>query len=351
MLSNWLGETGYQVEVARDGEEAWKILEQDGSPELVILDWMMPGIDGAEICRRLRSKQSELYHYVLLITAKSHKQDHAFALEVGADDYLVKPFDLVELRSRLAVAARIVSVQRRLIDARESLRVQATKDGLTGIWNRMTFLDLFETELDRASRSGSTTGLLMLDIDHFKKINDRFGHLTGDLALTEIAARLKRLLRSYDFLGRYGGEEFMIALPGVTQVQLYEIAERIRLSIANEPMIFGKTEVNVSLSIGAVGVAPGPTNPMHAIAVADVALYHAKNVGRNCTVACQRPWLEVAQSDCSSHSLCSDCYRDLAAKSCVVESQRSRSDEFKLHKLWTIFPLESGVPAMGDVKA
>src|SRR5579863_6683175 len=97
MLSNWLSGAGYQVEVASDGEEAWKILDQDDSPELVILDWMMPGIEGTEICRRLRSKQSDFYHYVLLITAKRQKQDIAFALEAGADDYLVKPFDLVEL--------------------------------------------------------------------------------------------------------------------------------------------------------------------------------------------------------------------------------------------------------------
>lgn len=351
MLFNWLDKMGYEVEVAKDGEEAWKILDQNGSPELVILGWMTPGIDGMEICRKLRSKQSEFYHYVLLITARSNKQDIAFALEAGADDYLVKPFDLDELSSRLAVANRIVSVQHQLIKARENLRVQATKDGLTGVWNRVTFLNLFESELDRASRSGATTGLLMLDIDHFKKINDRFGHLSGDLVLKEIADRLKRFLRSYDFLGRYGGEEFMIALPGVTKAQLHEIAERIRLSIANEPVSLNASEINITLSIGAADVTPGRKNPIHAIAVADVALYHAKNMGRNCTVACQKPWLEVVQSDCNSHSLCSSCIRNLAANSCIVESKSSHSDSLKMRKLWNIFPLESGMPAMGDMRS
>ncbi len=351
MLLNWLEEEGYRVEVAKDGEEAWEILNQTGSPELIILDWMMPGIDGMEICRRLRSRQSEFYHYVLLITAKSHKQDIAFALEAGADDYLVKPFDLDELRARLVVANRIVAVQRQLINARESLRVQATKDDLTGTWNRATFLDLFEGELDRASRSGVTTGLLMLDIDHFKKINDKYGHLTGDLALKEIAVRLKHLLRSYDFLGRYGGEEFLIALPGVTKVQLFEIAERIRLSIANQPLIFGKTEINISLSVGAVDVTPGKKNPMHAIAVADVALYHAKNLGRNRTVACHKPWLEIVQSDSNAHSVCSKCHQNSATQCCVAESQSSHWDSFKPRKQWTMFPVESGMPPIGEVRA
>jgi diguanylate cyclase (GGDEF)-like protein len=234
---------------------------------------------------------------------------------------------------------------------RESLRDQATKDGLTGVWNRVAFLDLFGAELDRATRSAATTGLLMLDIDHFKTVNDRFGHLAGDLALKEVANRLKHQLRSYDFLGRYGGEEFMIALPGVTKLQLVEIAERIRIAVANEPVLLGTAQVTIKLSIGAVGVAPGEKDPAHAIAVADVALYHAKNVGRNCTVACLRPCVEVVQSDCSPHSLCSGCYGNSIAMSCVVESQSSQSDAFKLHKLWTVFPLEAGTPPMGDVRA
>jgi two-component system, cell cycle response regulator len=351
MLSNWLEADGYRVEVAKDGEDAWRTLDQPGSPELVILDWMMPGIDGTEICRRLRTRQSEFYHYVLMITAKSHKQDIAFALEAGADDYLVKPFDLDEFRARLVVANRIVAVQHQLIDARESFRVQATKDDLTGTWNRVTFLDLFEGELDRASRAGVTTGLLMLDIDNFKEINDGFGHLTGDLALIEIAGRLKRMLRSYDFLGRYGGEEFLIALPGVTKAQLCEIAERIRLSIANAPLVLGKTEIKITLSIGAVDIAPGRKNPEQAIAIADVALYHAKNLGRNRTVACPKPWHEHLQFDGTAHSLCSTCHHDSATQCCVIESQSSHWASFKPREVSNMFPVAAALSPVGEARA
>ena len=212
LLQHWLTAWGFEVAVARDGTEAWNVLQQQPSPKLVITDWVMPGVDGIELCRRLRN-QSEYYRYILMITASGTKEHLAHALESGADDCIAKPFQEHELRARVHVASRILALQDALIEAREEIRKQAMKDSLTGLWNRAAFKELFELELDRASRSGGRTGLLLLDLDHFKRTNDVFGHITGDVVLRKAARLLKQNVRSYDFVGRYGGEEFLIAFP------------------------------------------------------------------------------------------------------------------------------------------
>ena len=338
MLLAWLQAWGYPVVTAENGDDAWNILMQDGSPELLIMDWMMPGIDGVELCRKLRKVQSNFYRYILLITAKSKKEDVACALEAGADDYLAKPFDFVDLRSRLTVATRILSVQDDLIKARDSLRDQATVDGLTGVWNRAAFLDLFRGELDRAARTRTMTGLLMLDLDHFKKVNDTFGHAAGDAVLKETATRLKGALRSYDFLGRYGGEEFFITLPNASRNQLCEIAERIRLSVVTEPVRYENIEIKIGLSIGAVEVKPGRISALEAIAVADVGLYHAKNTGRNRTVYCQRPWQELLQSKDSGLACCKECQFE-QMKQCIVSAPgHSLEHPVEVGEPWILYP-------------
>lgn len=343
MLLGLLQAWGYPVVTAENGDDAWNILMQDGSSELLILDWMMPGIDGVELCRKLRKVQSNLYRYILLITGKSKKEDVACALEAGADDYLTKPFDLVDLRSRLTVATRILSVQDDLIKARDSLRDQATVDDLTGVWNRAAFLDLFQGELDRAARTRTMTGLLMLDLDHFKKVNDSLGHAAGDAVLKETAARLKSALRSYDFLGRYGGEEFLITLPRASRNRLCEIAERIRLSVVTEPIRYGEIDIKIGLSIGAVEVMPGERSALEAIAVADVGLYHAKNTGRNRTVYCQRSWQELLQPQDSNLAFYKECTLE-HMKQCIVSvpghsSKRSSEDG----EPWIMYPYMVGV--------
>ena len=187
------------------------MLDAQEPPEVVILDWDLPGVDGIELCRKLRDKSRSYYDYNLMITGRTDEADLVHALESGADDCIGKPFGELELRARLLVASRILALQNELIHAREELRMQSMRDGLTGLWNRMAFLDLLKRELARAGRAGGQTGLLLIDLDHFKQTNDTYGHPVGDLVLKETARRLRQSVRSYDFVGRYGGEEFLIA--------------------------------------------------------------------------------------------------------------------------------------------
>ncbi len=281
ILQRWLENWGYQVIVAEDGTRAWEILQEERPPELVILDWVMPGVDGVELCRRVRERQRAPYQYILVVTAKDDRQDVINGLEAGADDYLTKPFDKGELRARLRVGNRILTLQDDLIQARDELRFQATHDVLTGIWNRAAILDLLHRELERADRSHGSTGVLMIDLDHFKAINDTYGHLVGDLVLRETAQSIVRVVRAYDFLGRYGGEEFLVVLPGCDKQQAQQSAERVRLSIACTPVLTASVEISVTASIGAT--ATQNINETEVLAIADKALYQAKNAGRNRT--------------------------------------------------------------------
>ena len=284
ILQSWLETWGYQVVVAPDGTRAWNILQQECPPELLILDWVMPGIDGTELCRRIRERQRTSYQYILLVTAKDDKQDVVRGLEAGADDYLTKPFDRSELRARLRVGRRILTLQADLIQAREDLRFQATHDALTGIWNRGALLDLLNRELERAARSQTFTGVLMLDLDHFKNVNDTYGHLAGDVVLKEVARRISHVVRPYDLVGRYGGEEFLVVLPGCDMNQVQQSAERIRSLVASGPVLAASSEICVTISIGAAVATPGMTAEKEILLTADSAMYRAKNTGRNQTV-------------------------------------------------------------------
>ncbi len=192
ILQSWLENWGYRVTIAEDGARAWEILQHDVPPQLLILDWMMPAINGLELCRKVRDRNQVPYQYILLATAKDAKQDLVRGLEAGADDYLTKPFDKSELQARLRACNRILTLQDDQIRAQEQLRFQATHDTLTGVWNRGAILETLRRELERAARSKTATGLLMLDIDHFKNINDTYGHLTGDAVLKEVTQRISR---------------------------------------------------------------------------------------------------------------------------------------------------------------
>ena len=285
ILKSWLENWGYRVIVAQDGTAAWNILQQERPPELLILDWVMPGLDGLQLCRRIRERQTTPYQYILLVTAKDDAEDVVTGLEAGADDYLTKPLDRSELRARLRVGRRILTLQKGLIQAREALRFQATHDVLTGIWNRGALLDLLQREIERASRSQSSTGLLMLDLDHFKKVNDTYGHLAGDVVLREVARRISEVVRSYDLVGRYGGEEFLVVLPDCFKDQALQSAERIRAVIAERPVLSAGVEILVTASIGVTVTTADSVAEKEILAIADTALYAAKSAGRNCTAA------------------------------------------------------------------
>ncbi|SPF46554.1 Response regulator receiver modulated diguanylate cyclase [Candidatus Sulfopaludibacter sp. SbA4] len=282
MLRTMLTKWGYEAVMARDGVEAWQILQAPDSPRLAILDWMMPGMDGVEVCRRVRAADREPYIYILLLTARTESQDIVEGMDAGADDYLTKPFNAHELRVRLRAGSRILDLQEELLVAREALREQATHDSLTGLLNRASILQALQNELSRADRESQPVSLLMVDLDRFKNINDTHGHLAGDAVLREAARRMKSAIRRYDAIGRYGGEEFLILLPGCEGETARLQAERVRESLAASPFTSGADSVSVTCSIGASWRGrPGISDTDSLVRDADLALYCAKDRGRN----------------------------------------------------------------------
>ena len=273
---------GHEVIVCSDGAEAWNILQGDDPPKLVIVDWMMPKMDGVSLCREIRKDGERPYTYIILLTAKNEKEDVVEGLESGADDYVIKPFDTHELRVRVRAGSRIIRLQEDLMVALAASEFQATHDPLTGLWNRRAILEILHKEMDRSRREAAPLGLIMLDLDHFKQVNDTYGHQAGDEVLHEVARMMVASLRSYDSAGRYGGEEFLMVLPGCDEQEARGIAERIRsLSASNRFEISqGALEVTISLGVAAAdGSNDGGTDSL--IRAADEALYRAKRLGRN----------------------------------------------------------------------
>ena len=288
LLEATLRKWGYEVRVACDGNEAWNILRGEDPPRIAILDWVMPGMSGPEVCKRVRehAKNGELnYTYLLLLTSKSQREDLIEGMEAGADDYLTKPFDQHELKVRLRAGTRVIDLQRELVAAREELREQATKDFLTRIWNRSSILDILQRELIRGARERRSLGVVLADLDHFKGINDTFGHFAGDAVLREFTRRVSGAMRSYDSMGRYGGEEFLVILPGCDDLCTASQADRMRVAVSQDPMIIDDRPHPLTASFGAVCFKPGMNVTAESlIRIADDALYEAKRQGRNCTV-------------------------------------------------------------------
>ncbi|MBI4772991.1 MAG: diguanylate cyclase [Deltaproteobacteria bacterium] len=282
ILESTLAKCGYEVTAVRDGAEAWRAMQADNPPLLVVLDWIMPEMDGVEVCRNIRAHipMHERYVYIILLTSKGSKEEVVVGIEAGADDYMVKPFHPQELRVRIRAGQRIVELHSELVSAKEALKIQATLDTLTGLLNHGAILERLKMELSRARRERRSLGVAMIDIDHFKRVNDSLGHLTGDGVLRECAKRILSTVRDYDSVGRYGGEEFLIILPGVQEVEAKNVLERVRMAVGEREMVLADKAIRVTVSSGVVS-SDGSGNADEVIQAADAALYQAKKLGRN----------------------------------------------------------------------
>jgi len=282
MLQKMLLQWGYEVIVVSDGQKAWDEIQRENGPRMALLDWMMPGMEGAEICRKVRETIRDRYVYIILLSVRAELEDIVAGIESGADDYIVKPFRVDELRARLRAGARVLTLQEDLVEAREALREQATRDRLTGAWNRGAIFDILQNELARSARTGEPLIALMADLDGFKPVNDRYGHMAGDAVLRQAAARMRASVRRYDSVGRYGGEEFLIVLPGVELPAGLVLAERIRDAIAAESFYLSEAEIRLTCSLGAACATPPAIQEADdLVRQADAALYQAKRMGRN----------------------------------------------------------------------
>jgi two-component system, cell cycle response regulator len=302
MIGSHLKEWGFDFVTVADGKAAWKLLKASDAPRLALLDWVLPEIDGIDLCRRLRSQPGHApYTYTILLTAKSRKQEMLEAMEAGADDFLAKPFDPLELKAHLRVGKRIVDLQQKLVSANDALHFAACHDFLTGAWNRAEILAFLQRELARTRRSATPVGIVLLDVDHFKSVNDKFGHETGDFVLKEIATRLSASGREYDGVGRYGGEEFLLVIPGCDLETTVRRADQIRNLIATMPISTPHGALNVTVSMG-VTVAESSTDPESLLRNADVALYQAKRNGRNRVEQLYSPDEIAATPEATLHS-------------------------------------------------
>lgn len=281
VLKKW----GYQVISVASGAEAWEILQKEDSPQIAILDWMMPGHSGPEVCSLVRQQGRRQYTYIILLTSRHEKEDLIAGMESGADEYLVKPFDNNELKVRLGPGRRIIELQAELLQAQEALREQAMRDALTQLWNRRAIFEILRREMARCRREGTALGVALADLDKFKSINDTYGHLAGDTVLREVAGRIGGSIRPYDAAGRYGGEEFLLILPGCGDQEAVHTAERMRQTIEAAPVVLPDGELPVTASFGVTSLPGGyEGTPESLVRLADEALYQAKSQGRNRSV-------------------------------------------------------------------
>jgi len=274
-IGGYLGDWGLEHVAVGTGTDAVKLLEAPNPPDLAILDWLLPGLDGIDVLRRIRKLSQGNYIYTMMLTAKNRKQDLLLAMEAGADDYLSKPVDPAELRSRIMVGKRILDLQ-------QSLRFAATHDFLTNQLNRAEIIAALEREFSRSGREDKPASLILADIDHFKRVNDTLGHAAGDEVLKQVASRLKADLRPYDLVGRYGGEEFILILPGCPLEIGARRADEIRKLVGKDPINtpFGTATATVSMGVTATSSTADGT-AAELLHEADVSLYAAKNNGRN----------------------------------------------------------------------
>lgn len=289
LLKTYLSSEGYDIVMASNGVDALQKINQL-SPSIIILDVVLPDMDGFQICRKLKSSKTTSFIPVILVTALRGDDERIKGTTAGADDFITKPYNRVELITRVKSLIRIKHLHKSLEQkyheleiVKEKLKKLAVTDGLTGLFNYRAFKNQIHYEIVRSKRFNLPVSLLMIDIDHFKKYNDTFGHPNGDKVLKKFSELLTINLREIDTIARYGGEEFAIILPGTNKKASYIVAEKLRKLIEeyNFPLTEKLPDKKLTISIGIASFPDDVEDEEKLISSADKALYNAKNSGRN----------------------------------------------------------------------
>lgn len=296
VLETALTEWDYEISSCSDGPAALQALVT-ASPafDYALLNWRLPDLDGLSICQA--AKQQDLRHtYTMLMVPPEGKEGLLACLEAGADDYLCQPMDAQQLRLRLKTGQRVLALRRELADALETIRHHTTQDGVTGLWNREALLDSLDRELMRSRRESTPLGLVLLDVDDFRLVNDTFGRKAGDGALRQIGQRIRRSLRPYDGCGRYVGNQFLVLLPGCDTPTAGTLAERLRTSVSAHPIKLdeGTVRVTVSAGVAAAGMLEEMRSPDGLLRAVEAALCKAKQPGQNSlAMVAKGSWLNL----------------------------------------------------------
>ncbi len=280
ILSKVVSDLGYEPITVNNGADALESIKQKECP-VVLLDWMMPGMDGIEVCREIRMLDSEKVCYIIINSAREGSDDISRALKAGANDYISKNTDSVELKARIGAGVRTAQLEKKLIDLNNRLKYLVRVDSLTGLLNHAAILKELSIELDRGRRDATSTSILMLDLDRFKTVNDTYGHQTGDEVLIRFSDLLTQSCRSFDRIGRYGGEEFLIVLPRTEEEECIAIGNRIRTRTGTLQIVNEIQNLRITCSIGCCTTLNSEKRSFSLIAAADSALFRAKKAGRN----------------------------------------------------------------------
>lgn len=278
-----LRKSGYEVISVEDGAKAWSSLSGQDSPQLAIIDWLMPGMDGGEVCRRVREHLTDRMMYLIVLTGSDRREDLIEALESGADDFLTKPYDVEELRARVNVAQRILCQQEHMDALTKQLaQASAETDTVSALPSKRTLEELLDRELARARRDETPIAAIMADVDQLDVINSAHGQTTGDTVLVEVARRFRQACRPYDVVGKYDNEELFLLLNRVPKEKTPVIAERLRTIVADQPIRTAGQSIKVTVSLGAAWFPPLAGCDADTVINSTVAmLAKAKQSGRN----------------------------------------------------------------------